>query len=91
MDKFAEANIAIFLMSKTGLCCGTWSGNLTASQQNEMFGVFLGEGRIVLNGATEIVQHVVKTASGVDVYFESKFDKIDELLARIKQWKIDGK
>jgi hypothetical protein len=67
MNKFdIAANIAFFLLERTGSVCGKWSGNLSAKEQRELFGVVYGKGTIYIDGAKETVEHVVKTGFGGD-------------------------
>lgn len=60
------ADLAIFLTEKTGSCCGTWTGRLTADRQRAMFGRFLGKGTIVVDGAHEEIRHRRKVCFGLD-------------------------
>ncbi len=60
------ANLALFLMEKTGTVFGTWNGRLTAAEQRAMFGRFLGKGKIVIDGSEERLAHVVKRCFGLD-------------------------
>jgi hypothetical protein len=60
------ANLAFFLLEKTGSVCGTWSGRLTAAQQRGLFGKFLGKGTLSIDGAAETLQHSVKVCFGLD-------------------------
>lgn len=60
------ANLALFLTEKTGTCLGEWAGRLTAAEQRALFGRYLGKGRIVINGATEIICNRVKVCFGLD-------------------------
>ncbi|WP_274643941.1 hypothetical protein [Pseudomonas serbica] len=79
MTKFEIAtNLAFFLLEKTGSVCGTWRGRLLAKEQRELFGVFLGKGRLIIDGATESVQHYVKICFGLDydITFEGGLDKL---------------
>ena len=45
------ANLAIFLVEKTGSCLGSWKGNLPAAQQRALFGRFLGKGKLIIDGS----------------------------------------
>jgi len=60
------ANLAFFLMEKTGSCLNTWSGKLTATDQRKLFGQFIGKGNIVINGTEETICNRVKVCFGLD-------------------------
>lgn len=60
------ANLALFLTERTGSCLGSWKGNLSAAQQRELFGRFLGKGKIIIDGNEERLAHVVKRCFGLD-------------------------
>jgi hypothetical protein len=60
------ANLAFFLLEKTGSVSGAWQGRMTAADQRKLFGQFLGKGLIVIDGRTEQVQHIVKVCFGLD-------------------------
>lgn len=67
MTKYeAAANIAFFLQEQTGSVLGSWKGTLTAKVQREMFGMFLGKGILVIDGAKETINHTVKRGFGGD-------------------------
>lgn len=96
MNKFtAIENIAAFLQETKGSVLATWKGKLTAKEQRAMFGVFLGKGDIVIDGEQETIQHLRKVCHWAgqdsDPTFTAKWDKINEEVARLAQWKIDGK
>lgn len=79
MGKFEIAtNLAFFLLEKTGSVCGQWTGRLKAQEQRKLFGTFLGKGRLVIDGATETVCHVVKVCFGLDyeVTFNGGVEKL---------------
>jgi len=59
-------NLAFFLLAKTGTILGTWRGRLTAKQQRDLFGRFLGKGILIINGSEETLRHRVKVAFGLD-------------------------
>lgn len=72
MTKFdIAANIAFFLLEKTGSVCGKWNGTLSAKEQREIFGHFIGKGMLSIDGAKETVEHTVKVAFGMD--YETTF------------------
>jgi hypothetical protein len=60
------ANLASFLQEKTGSVCGRWRGRMTASQQRDLFGRFLGKGLLVIDGANERIHMIVKVCFGAD-------------------------
>lgn len=60
------ANLALFLVEKTGTVFGEWAGRMTAAEQRALFGRFLGKGLIVINGAEETVLNCVKVCFGLD-------------------------
>lgn len=60
------ALLALFLTERTGSCLKTWSGKLTASEQRALFGVYLGNGKLWIDGAAETVEHHVKVCFGAD-------------------------
>jgi hypothetical protein len=60
------ADLAIFLVEKTGSCLGNWTGNLPAAQQRALFGRFLGKGKLIIDGSEERLAHVVKRCFGLD-------------------------
>jgi hypothetical protein len=60
------AQLAFFLLEKTGSIFGTWSGKLPALEQRELFGKRIGKGTIVIDGARETVRNRVKVCFGLD-------------------------
>lgn len=64
MDYAAE--LALFLIEKTGTVYGEWKGKLTAVEQRALFGRFIGKGRIVIDGANETICNRVKVCFGLD-------------------------
>jgi len=60
------ANLAIFLIEKTGTVFGTWAGKMTAAEQRALFGRFIGKGKIVIDGEREEIANRVKVAFGAD-------------------------
>lgn len=81
MNKFeATANLANFLMETKGSTLETWKGHMSAKQQRELFGMFLGKGEIVINGTEETIKHVKKVCFGMDydVTFESAWANINK-------------
>jgi len=60
------ASLSFFLLAQVSSVCGTWRGKLSAAEQRALFGTFLGKGTIVIDGATETIQHIRKIAFGMD-------------------------
>ena len=60
------ANLALFLLAKTGSVFSTWTGKLTANEQRELFGRAIGQGTIVIDGTAETVCNRVKVCFGMD-------------------------
>lgn len=60
------ANLALFLVGKTGSCLGSWKGQMLAAEQRALFGRFLGKGKIIIDGTEERLAHVVKRCFGLD-------------------------
>ena len=60
------ANLAFFLLAKTGNICGTFAGHMSAAEQRALFGRFLGKGAIVIDGERETVCNRVKVCFGLD-------------------------
>jgi hypothetical protein len=60
------ANLAFFLLQKTGSVLGIWKGPMPAAEQRTLFGRFLGKGQIVIDGTRETVCNRVKVCFGQD-------------------------
>ena len=60
------AKLALFLVDKVGTIFGTWSGKLTATEQRDLFGRFIGKGQIVIDGEQETLCNRVKVCFGLD-------------------------
>lgn len=60
------ANLAIFLTEHSGSCLATWRGKMTAKDQRDLFGRFIGKGTIVIDGMTETVLNRVSVCFGCD-------------------------
>lgn len=60
------ANLALFLLERTGSIFSTWAGRLTANEQRQLFGRAIGRGRIVIDGAAETVCNRVSVCFGLD-------------------------
>lgn len=60
------ANLAFFLLEKTGSVLGVWQGKLSADAQRKLFGRFIGRGTIIVNGETETICNRVKVCFGQD-------------------------
>jgi hypothetical protein len=60
------ANLALHLIEKTGTVFGTVEAKMTAKEQRELFGKFLGKGTIVIDGERETISNRVKVCFGLD-------------------------
>lgn len=60
------ANLAFFLLEKTGSVLGRWEGRLDAKEQRELIGEYLGKGTIIIDGAKELVANRVSVCFGQD-------------------------
>ncbi len=60
------ANLALFLLEKTGTVFGHWGGRITAEEQRALFGRFIGKGRILIDGTRETICNRVKVCFGHD-------------------------
>ena len=60
------ANLAFFLIEKTGSVCGHYEAKMTAKEQRELFGQFIGKGTICIDGETETISNRVKVCFGLD-------------------------
>ncbi len=60
------ANLALFLLEKTGSVLGRWEGRLNATEQRKLLGEYLGGGVIVIDGEAETVCRRVKVCFGLD-------------------------
>ncbi len=60
------ANLALFLLEKTGTVLGRWTGKLTSTEQRTLFGRYIGKGRIVIDGDKEEVCNLVTVCFGQD-------------------------
>jgi hypothetical protein len=60
------ANLALFLLEKTGSVFGNFCAKMTASDQRALFGRVLGKGTIVVDGTAETICNRVKVCFGLD-------------------------
>ena len=60
------ANLALFLLEKTGSIFSTWTGKLTATEQRALFGRAIGKGKIVIDGERELIANRVSVCFGLD-------------------------
>lgn len=60
------SDLALYVLEHTGSVLGKVSRKMTAQQQRELFGVYLGKGLIVVDGEQEIVYNQVKVCFGQD-------------------------
>lgn len=84
MTKFEIVeNLAAFLQDKCGSVLRIWKGKLTAKEQRELFGVYLGKGSIIIDGGHETIVHSVKVCFGLD--YENTVDlKWNEFAAQVE-------
>lgn len=59
-------NLTALLLEKTGSVHGRLSGKMSADEQRELFGRYIGKGTIVVDGMREVVYNQVKIAFGMD-------------------------
>lgn len=60
------ANLALFLTLNEGSCYRHWRGHMRAADQRTLFGEFLGKGRILIDGDSEMLFHTRKVCFGLD-------------------------
>jgi hypothetical protein len=60
------ANLALFLIEKTGTVFGRYIGKMTAAEQRALFGRCIGKGSIVIDGEREEIANRVKVCFGHD-------------------------
>ncbi len=60
------ANLALFLVERTGSVLATWKGKMTAADQRNLFGRFIGKGKIVIDGERETIANRVSVCFGHD-------------------------
>jgi hypothetical protein len=60
------ANLALFLLEKTGSVLGRWEGHLNATEQRKLIGEYLGGGTIVIDGTLETIARRVSVCFGLD-------------------------
>lgn len=60
------ANLAFFLLERTGSIFGVWSGKMSAAEQRKLCGIHIGKGTIIIDGASETVCNRVKVCFGLD-------------------------
>lgn len=60
------ANLALFLVEKTGSIFNEWRGRMSAADQRELMGCYLGRGTIIINGRDETVRNRVTVRYGQD-------------------------
>ena len=68
------AQLALFLVEKTGSCLGCWKGPMRAAEQRALFGRFLGKGKLIIDGSEERLAHVVKRCFGLDYEVTADFN-----------------
>lgn len=67
------ANLAFYLLEKTGSVLGRWEGRLNATEQRKLLGEYLGGGVIVIDGETETVARRIKVCFGLDYDYPDIF------------------
>lgn len=88
MDKFEiAANLALFLTEKTGTATGTFAGKMKAREQRGLFGLYLGKGKIVIDGEKETLRHIIKVCFGLDydITFDKKWNEIPATINHNKE------
>lgn len=60
------ANLALFLLERTGSIFGQCALRMSAADQRELFGRFIGKGRIVIDGEAETICNRVSVCFGLD-------------------------
>lgn len=79
MKKFEyAANLAAFVLEKTGSIYGCCAVRMNAAEQRALFGRFIGKGRIVIDGEAETICNRVKVCFGLD-YDDRNITKWGEL------------
>ena len=59
-------NLAFHVLEKTGSVNGTVRAKMSAKEQRELFGQYLGKGTIIIDGLSETVVHRIKVSFGKD-------------------------
>jgi hypothetical protein len=59
-------NLTLFVQAQTGSIFGTWTGRLTAAEQRELFGRYIGKGKIIINGDDTTICNRVRVCFGLD-------------------------
>jgi hypothetical protein len=78
MNYEMSMTLAYFLLDNTGSVFGTYSGKMTAKKQRELFGQYIGKGRLIIDGSDETIKHVIKVCFGLDydVTFNKKWHEM---------------
>lgn len=66
------ANLALFLIEKTGSVLKRWSGRMPAAEQRALFGRYIGKGRIVIDGTKETIANLVTCGFGQDYDYRNE-------------------
>lgn len=84
----AVTNLAFFLLAQTGSVCGRWQGRMKAAEQRATFGMYLGKGTIIIDGASESLVHWVSVCFGqdYDVTYERAWSVIGDT-AYLSGWR----
>ena len=64
--KETTGDLAMFLLEKTGSVFGIWRGYMSKKDQLHRLGLYLGKGKIIIDGADETVCCRVKVCFGMD-------------------------
>jgi hypothetical protein len=60
------AQLALFLLEKTGSIWGRHRAHMTAAEQRALFGRFIGKGAIIIDGTAETICMRAKVGFGLD-------------------------
>ena len=52
----------------------TWSGRMSAEQQRQLFGEYLGRGRILIDWNRGTIEHIIKVCFGADSHTTKLID-----------------
>lgn len=69
--------IGLFLVGKGLKVWDRWEGRLTAKEQRESFGVYMGKGLIIVDGENDTLSMIVKICFGQDIQTMVHFDAKD--------------
>lgn len=69
----------VFLLEKTGSIFGKFYGKMSAQEQRNVFGRYLGKGTIIIDGSAETICNRVKVCFGMD-YDDRNVTKFSQLI-----------